>query len=149
MAFEIFRANSDFYEGMYEIHEAAFDGNELMNKNLFIDELTTESRVYFVVVESETKKVVGYAGAWNTGGDYSIISVATHTDYRRQGIAKKLLKRLILDAKDKNIKALSLEVNEKNTPAINLYRDLGFIITNVRANYYKDKESAYIMWLYL
>ena len=147
MGFEIFRSNSDHFDGMFKIHEACFKGNELMNKNLFIEEITNETRIYYVVLNEG--EVVGYAGAWNTGGDYSIISVATDERFRRQGIATKLIKRLILDAKEKNINALSLEVNEHNKPAIELYRDLGFIITNVRENYYKDKESAYIMWLYL
>lgn len=147
MGFEIFRSNSDHYDGMFEVHSSCFDGNELMNKNLFIEEVTNATRVYYVVLNEG--KVVGYAGAWNTEGDYSIISVATDKNYRRQGIATKLIKRLILDAKEKNINALSLEVNEHNTGAIELYRRLGFIITNVRENYYKDKASAYIMWLYL
>ena len=103
MGFEIFHSNSDHYDGMFELHESCFDGNELMHKSLFLEEITNETRVYYVVLNEG--KVVGYAGAWNTGDDYSIISVATDKNFRRQGIATKLIKRLILDAKEKNINA--------------------------------------------
>lgn len=145
---QIFRSDDRYYEQMYEIHKQNFL-DEAMPKNIFMDEVTDESRIYFVALDDQTKQVVGYAGAWNTGSDYSIISVATKQEYQHKGIATKLLKRIILDAKEKEIYSLSLEVNEHNTPAINLYRKLGFIITNTRKNYYKNRTSAYIMWLYL
>lgn len=145
---QIFRSDDRYYEQMYEIHKQNFL-DEAMPKNIFMDEVTDKSRIYFVALDDQTKQVVGYAGAWNTGSDYSIISVATKQEYQHKGIATKLLKRIILDAKEKEIYSLSLEVNEHNTPAINLYRKLGFIITNTRKNYYKNRTSAYIMWLYL
>ncbi len=147
MGYEIFKANSDHFDDMFDLHASCFEGNELMTKALFIEEINNPTRIYFVVLNEG--RVVGYAGAWNTGSDYSIISVATDVNHRRRGVARKLLRRLILDAEEKNINALSLEVNEHNEPAIELYRSLGFITTNVRPNYYKDKTSAYIMWLYL
>lgn len=145
---QIYRCDDRHFDQMYDIHKDNF-GDEAMPKNLFLDELNTPSRVYYVALDDKTADVIGYAGAWNTGDDYSIISVATKEDYKKTGVATKLLNRLILDAKEKDIYALSLEVNEHNTPAINLYRKLGFIITNTRKNYYKNHESAYIMWLYL
>lgn len=131
---------------MYDLHLKCFE-EEPMTKGIFLDELTNESRVYFVALDGE--RVVGYAGAWNTGTDYSIISVAVDPEYRKTGIAIRLLNRLIADAKKKEIYAVSLEVSEKNLPAINLYKKLGFITTNVRKSYYKNNTSAYIMWLYM
>ena len=145
---QIYRCDDRHYDKMFEIHQERF-GEEAMPKNLFMDELNTPSRVYFVALDDNTGEVIGYAGAWNTGDDYSIISVATTQSHARQGVASKLIGRLIGDAKEKSIFALSLEVNEHNEPAINLYRKLGFIITNTRKNYYKDRASAHIMWLYL
>lgn len=143
---EIYRCDDRHYDQMYDLHLKCF-GEEPMTKGIFLDELTNESRVYFVALDGE--RVVGYAGAWNTGTDYSIISVAVDPEYRKTGIAIRLLNRLIADAKKKEIYAVSLEVSEKNLPAINLYKKLGFITTNVRKSYYKNNTSAYIMWLYM
>lgn len=143
---EIYRCDDRHYDQMYDLHLKCFE-EEPMTKGIFLDELTNESRVYFVALDGE--RVVGYAGAWNTGTDYSIISVAVDPEYRKTGIAIRLLNRLIADAKKKEIYAVSLEVSEKNLPAINLYKKLGFITTNVRKSYYKNNTSAYIMWLYM
>ena len=41
MGFEIFHSNSDHYDGMFELHESCFDGNELMHKSLFLEEIET------------------------------------------------------------------------------------------------------------
>jgi len=143
---EIYRADDRHYDQMYVIHKDCFL-DEAMNEGLFMEEVEGESRVYFVALDGEN--VVGYAGAWNTGTDYSIISVAVDPKYRKNGIAIRLLNRLVQDAKKKEIYSVSLEVSEKNIPAINLYKKVGFITTNVRKSYYKNNTSAYIMWLYL
>ncbi len=146
MEIEIFRADDRHYDQMYKVHTECFE-EEPMTEGLFREEVEGDSRVYFVALDGE--KVVGYAGAWNTGTDYSIISVAIAHDYRKNGIAVRLLNRLVMDAKKKEIYSVSLEVSEKNIPAINLYKKLGFITTNVRKSYYKNNTAAYIMWLYL
>jgi ribosomal-protein-alanine N-acetyltransferase len=143
---ELFRADDRHYDQMYDLHKDCFL-DEAMTQGIFMDEVENESRVYFVALDGD--KVVGYAGAWNTGSDYSIISVAVDPEYRKNGIAVRLLNRLITDAKKKEIYSVSLEVSEKNIPAINLYKKLGFITTNVRKSYYKNNTAAYIMWLYL
>ncbi|MDR0850308.1 MAG: ribosomal protein S18-alanine N-acetyltransferase [Christensenellaceae bacterium] len=141
---KILRAQDEYFARMYEIHKECFD--EAMSEPLFLEEITHDSRMYFVIlVEGQ---VEAYAGAWNTGEDYSVISIATSKAHQRQGLAGKLLERLITDAERKKIKALSLEVNTKNKPAIDLYRKMGFIITNTRKKYYKNGDDAYVMWLY-
>lgn len=112
-----------------------------------MQEIMGPSRRYFVATIDN--QVVGYIGAWNTKTDYSIITVAVDPDSRGMGVAKKLIEYLKTDAKDNDIYAISLEVNEENLPAISLYRQSGFIITNTRRNYYKGGKSAHIMWLYM
>lgn len=143
---EIYRADDRHYDQMFDVHRECFL-DEAMHKGLFMEEVEGESRVYFVALDGD--KVVGYAGAWNTGTDYSIISVAVTNSYRKNGIAARLINRLITDAKRQGIYSISLEVSEKNIPAYNLYKKLGFITTNVRKSYYKNNTAAYIMWLYL
>ena len=143
---KLIKYNESHFDKLLEIHEECF-GDEAMSSGMFREELGLNCRIYFVALNNN--EPVGYAGAWNTSDEYDIISAAVKPEFRRQGIARKLIERLIKDAREKNIFSVSLEVSEKNTAAINLYRDLGFIVTNVRENYYKNKVAAYIMWLHL
>jgi len=53
-------------------------------------------------------------------------NVATHPDYRRKGLARKLVTRAIEHAKQQGADMCTLEVRSVNTPAYNLYRNLGF-----------------------
>ena len=141
---KILRATDEHFDAMYEIHKQCFE--EQMSEAMFLEETQHSSRVYFVAVLEGS--VAAYAGAWNTGEDYCIISIATHKTFQRQGLAGKLLERLVVDALAKKIKVLSLEVNTNNKAAIGLYRKMGFIVTNTRKKYYKNGDDAYVMWLY-
>jgi ribosomal protein S18 acetylase RimI-like enzyme len=57
---------------------------------------------------------------------YLIANVATHPDYRRQGIGRALTERVMRQARDKRASAVWLHVRDDNPGAIKLYRDLGF-----------------------
>jgi ribosomal protein S18 acetylase RimI-like enzyme len=57
---------------------------------------------------------------------YLIANVAVHPDYRRRGIAFRLTKRALEQARQQNIPASWLHVREENDGAVQLYRSLGF-----------------------
>jgi ribosomal protein S18 acetylase RimI-like enzyme len=57
---------------------------------------------------------------------YLIANVATHPDYRRQGIGRALTERAMKLAENKNAAAIWLHVRDDNPGAIKLYQDLGF-----------------------
>lgn len=61
--------------------------------------------------------------------------------YRRKGIASSLIKYMIDDAKKNKCINITLEVNEHNLSAINLYKKYNFIQVAVRKNYYKDAQA--------
>ena len=70
-----------------------------------------------------------------------IIDIYVTPDYRRKGIAKKLMHKIIDDEQVKNI---TLEVNINNKNAILLYNSLGFKETTKRKDYYNG-EDAFLM----
>ncbi len=53
-------------------------------------------------------------------------NVATHPEYRRKGLARKLVTRAIEYVKEQGGDVCTLEVRSVNTPAYDLYRSLGF-----------------------
>ena len=103
----------------------------------------------YVIAKSD-EEIIGYAGYWQVIDEGQITNIAVLKDYRRKGIAHKMLERLIKKAKEMKITVLSLEVRESNIPAINLYEKFGFKKIGTRKDYYKNpKENAILMDLVL
>lgn len=65
----------------------------------------------------------------------------TDASYRKRGIASKLIDKML---SLKGIKNITLEVNNSNVAAINLYKKYNFKIAAVRKNYYGSND-AYLM----
>lgn len=107
-------------------------------------ELTNVWSYWLVAVDGDT--VVGYVGSQSSIDTSDIMNVAVHPDYRRQGIAEKLINDLVEDLKSRGSHALMLEVRVSNDPAIALYEKLGFRLVGRRKNYYRNpKEDALIL----
>ena len=62
----------------------------------------------------------------NLGRGFLIANVAVHPDMRRQGIARILMEATLDLVERKNGNWVALQVEADNTPAINLYRSMGF-----------------------
>ena len=71
-----------------------------------------------------------------------IVNVVVDNEYRKQGIATKLIDYVIKLYDD--VENIMLEVNENNIAAISLYKKNGFEIINKRNNYY-GSVAALIM----
>ncbi len=83
---------------------------------------------------------------WLMVDELHVATIATHPDFRRQGLGKKILVHALLDARDEGVIRAFLEVREKNEAAQNLYRSLGFVEDGRRKEYYKDtNEDAILM----
>jgi ribosomal-protein-alanine N-acetyltransferase len=84
----------------------------------------------------------GFSGLLKKG---HIVSVAVLHQYRRKGIGKALVTQALENMRIYNAKQCFLEVRVTNTPAIELYKKLGFEITRTIHGYYSDGEDAYVM----
>jgi len=100
------------------------------------------------VVAKENDEIVGFGGIWILPDDVQISNIVVKKNKRKKGIGSLLLDRLIEIAKDTKKDSISLEVNEKNTDAINLYEKNEFEILGQRKNYYNGKDNAIIMTKY-
>lgn len=108
------------------------------------------------VVADEDGKVVGYmmcrieVGLSNLGFSGLIkkghvVSVAVMPPYRRKHIGEALVNKAMENMLVYNAKQCYLEVRATNTPAVNLYKKLGFQVTRTIKGYYADGEDAYVM----
>lgn len=91
--------------------------------------------------------IVGYGGFWKIGDEGHIGNIAVERDSRHRGVGTLLMEKMVADAKDMGIKAMTLEVRPGNIPALKLYSSFDFYKAGVRKGYYSDtKEDGWILW---
>jgi ribosomal-protein-alanine N-acetyltransferase len=93
-------------------------------------------------------RVVAMLVGWLLVDEMHIATIATHPDYRRQGIGRKLLSYALMRALDEGARSSFLEVRESNLAAQEMYHHFGYHATGRRRRYYKDNdEDAILMTL--
>jgi len=93
-------------------------------------------------------RIVGMIVAWSFADEVHIATLATHTDFRRQGIARILLAHVLKQALLEGAVSSFLEVREGNLAAQEMYRKFGYQVSGRRPYYYKDNnEDAILMTL--
>lgn len=79
-------------------------------------------------------------------GRFLVANVAVHPDYRRRGIARRLMQTTLQAVQQYNGRVVMLQVEHQNRPAIALYQSLGFSmlgeITSWRAGYARLRTLA-------
>ena len=98
------------------------------------------------IVMLEDKKIIGFLTYSIIYERAEIIDIIINPSYRENGYGKILLNNAINDIKENNCINITLEVNEKKIPALNLYKSLGFKVVTKRNNYYVNND-AYLMEL--
>jgi ribosomal-protein-alanine N-acetyltransferase len=86
--------------------------------------------------------------AWLIVDEVHVATLATHPDFRRQGIAKRLLAYTLRGLIEEGAVSSFLEVRESNLAAQDMYRKFGYEATARRRRYYRDNdEDAILMTL--
>ena len=93
-------------------------------------------------------RIVDMIVNWLLVDEVHVATIATHPDFRRQGIAKKLLTHTLRYMSGEGAITSFLEVRESNAAAREMYRKFGYEETGRRKGYYKDNnEDAILMTL--
>jgi [ribosomal protein S18]-alanine N-acetyltransferase len=93
-------------------------------------------------------RLAGLMVIWLILDEAHIGTLAIGSDYRRMGLARKLLGEGLLLSHEKGALAAYLEVRRGNLAAQALYHQFGFTIEGVRLHYYKDnQEDALLLTL--
>jgi ribosomal-protein-alanine N-acetyltransferase len=91
-------------------------------------------------------RVLGYSCCWIVDDELRINNIAVHPDHRRRGLARRLLRAALREARQCGCSRATLEVRPSNGAAIRLYRQHGFVQVGRRHNYYRDEgEDALLM----
>ncbi|MCS7017245.1 MAG: ribosomal protein S18-alanine N-acetyltransferase [Gemmatales bacterium] len=98
---------------------------------------THEQLVGFIVYELQKSQMV-------------MLNLAVHPQFRRRGIGRQLVERLISKLTQQRRDKITLEVRERNLPAQLFFKALGFHAVRVLREYYPDTgEDAYVMQYHL
>ena len=91
-------------------------------------------------------KLAGYIVARMGADELHINNVAVREPYRRLGIGRALLDRILAEGKRSEVPCAFLEVRAGNTAALALYEECGFRVTARRSKYYSEPvEDALVM----
>ena len=90
-------------------------------------------------------KIVGMIVVWLVAEEAHIATVATHPDYRRQGIGAQLLSQALLSLMNEGARSSFLEVRESNLAAQAMYRKFGYEVAGRRRRYYRDNDEDAIL----
>lgn len=103
--------------------------------NAFLEAMEKDDNIY-VVAKSEGR-VVGYIGSWSLYDEVNITTVCVAEEYRRNGIAKKMMAYLLDEGIKEERRTFILEVRVSNLAAIALYESMGFEKMGIRKNLYE------------
>ena len=113
-------------------------------------ELLTKDGIGVGYLCEQTGDIVAYGGMLIAVDEGQITNIAVHPDRRGQGLGLAIVQALIKHAKAARLATITLEVRVSNTPAISLYRKVGFAEVGRRKGFYtKPTEDALIMELKL
>ena len=99
----------------------------------------------FLSAESPDSRLCGYFIGRILEEELQVLSISVGPAYLRRAIAARLLDCAFSKARLKGCARATLEVSERNIPALNLYKKSGFQIVGKRVKFYNDGSSALLM----
>ena len=123
------------------------DFDDFWNFEILKEEVGNNNSKYLVLLYDN--EIVCFGGIKIILDEANLMNIVTKKQMRENGFANFILNELINIAKEKHCSSMTLEVNENNLPAINLYKKFDFTQVGRRKNYYKNGDSAILMTLAL
>lgn len=129
--------NNYTIEDIDEINKLGIKLNKEFIKLFHIDNLNKNEKIY---VYKENNVVLGFIHIAINYETADILNIIVDEKHREHNIGTILIDYMITDL-PKNVQKIMLEVDENNTPAINIYYKFNFEIISTRNNYYGNKKA--------
>lgn len=126
---------------LYQIEQQVFATDRLSIRR-FKHWVKAKNRIFLVAEWSG--QIAGYGLVLLHQGTRlaRLYSIALAPNFQGQGIAKQLIETLEMEAAAKKRLFMRLEVAQNNTPAIQLYKKLGYVVFGTWHDYYDDHQDA-------
>jgi ribosomal-protein-alanine N-acetyltransferase len=93
-------------------------------------------------VWTENNRIVAYLFGHLIVDEYHLHNIAVSEEFRKKGIALKLIEKMLNFTNENKVKAVFLEVSSSNLSACNLYEKKGFVAQGTRKKYYPNGDDA-------
>lgn len=120
------------------IEQECFHGS--WTSDTLLSELNSPLNI--LVTEERGGAVAGFALGRVAADEAELFQIATLPEFRRQGIAERLLSELHTKAQERGAVCCFLEVRSRNAGAIALYEKSGYEKIALRRNYYPDDDAV-------
>jgi [ribosomal protein S18]-alanine N-acetyltransferase len=129
----------------WRLDQRCFVDGEAYSRDTFEYLLTaSESVAYRAVTQGGMMVgfIVGLVEPDHTG---HVTTIGVSTEHRRRGIARSLMQKVEDGFRRRNVRMVRLEVRSVNTGAQELYRNLGYIVTQRLPRYYSNGGDGLLM----
>jgi ribosomal-protein-alanine N-acetyltransferase len=129
----------------WRLDQRCFVDGEAYSRDTFEYLLTApESVSYRAVTQGGTMVgfIVGLVEPDRTG---HVTTVGVAPEHRRRGIARLMMEKVEAGFRRRNVRVVRLEVRSVNTGAQQLYRTLGYIVTQRLPRYYSNGGDGLLM----
>ena len=100
----------------------------------------------YVIIYRPLEKIIGYVIYWHVRNEVQISNIAIAPGYRQMGVGEGVLRKVLLEMRQKGASFVFLEVRPSNLVARHLYEKLGFTMLGLRRGYYRNpSEDAIVM----
>ena len=133
---------------IYNLERKSFK-KDSFSKDLILNLILNNTYFFKLINDEFSNIIIGFIIIIQDREDrVNLINLLIKKGDRKKGYGSFLLRHTLKKVKalDK-IKTIVLNVNSKNKAAISLYQEFNFRIVQSIENYYRDKQSAYLMIL--
>lgn len=121
-------------------------GADAWPRSSYEQELASETRYYLGA--EHAGELIAYAGLL-IASDAEIMTIGVAPQWRRRGLATRMLDALLTEARRRRCRNVFLEVRASDTGAQQLYTRAGFEPLGTRGGYYGPGQDALVMGLKL
>jgi ribosomal-protein-alanine N-acetyltransferase len=131
-------------DGVLAIEAASF--NNPTTREWYERELLRPEVCFIYVMRVADQPVAGFCAFWRVAEQIHINNLAIRPELRGQGLGRRLLDAVLVEAARLGAESATLEVRRSNTAALRLYDRAGFTQAGVRPNYYTQPvEDALVL----
>jgi ribosomal-protein-alanine N-acetyltransferase len=104
--------------------------------------IAASSTLAAAALDPVSGRMRGFVLARLAADEAEVLTIAVDPAARRKGVGRALLEANLRQAANAGAKAMFLEVDEDNAPALALYKRFGFIQVGRRIGYYRKNGGA-------
>jgi ribosomal-protein-alanine N-acetyltransferase len=137
-------AQSEDLPAVLEIERASFASP--WTERMFSEELKNDWSHLWVVEAGPQRALAAFTVFWVAYDEVHVLNIAVAPEWRRHGLARRLMEAIVAFAEARAASHIVLEVRPSNFVAQHLYQKFHFRPVGMRPNYYADNgEDAIIM----